>query len=448
MIIVNRDASGIDKCVQSEEYHLMEQVYAELMVVEEILWRTNTMGLFDKLLGKKNPEENNPSADLIKSNQPNPLSDQSSIEKAIAERGTGISLDKCLKVPFGDVAALGTAFSQIIPSLRTISMNGVGYLPVNMEAGSVLKMAKDGTNWGAYIASDGSSKFVKWVQAGPTSIQMPINPGMIMVAAMLANIEKKLDAIQDTQMKILSFLEQDKQAEQQGNLNVLTDILNGYKHNWSNDQYLRNHHIKVLDIKQASERNIIFYQEQIASAIKKLPTIHLDQVVNAAITDLGKMMSNYRMSVYLFSFSSFLEVMLLGNFQQEYLDQVASKVQKYNEHYQIQFSNCHAMLKKFSAESVETKVLEGIGNVSKVLGKLIASAPILAQGPVDEWLQNSGDMLLKGNDEKVAKTMAMFTAEEQIGSELFVDSIKNVGMISNKTTDILFDGDALYLAVA
>ena len=116
MIIVNRDAIGIDKCVQSEEYHLMEQVYAELMVVEEILWRTNTMGLFDKLLGKKNPEENNPSADLIKSNQPNSLSDQSSIEKAIAERGTGISLDKCLKVPFGDVAALGTAFSQIIPS--------------------------------------------------------------------------------------------------------------------------------------------------------------------------------------------------------------------------------------------------------------------------------------------------------------------------------------------
>ncbi|NLT47756.1 MAG: hypothetical protein GXX92_05020 [Clostridiales bacterium] len=405
------------------------------------------MGLFDKLLGRKNPEENSPSAGLIKANQETSLSDQSSIEKAIAERGTAIILDKCIKVPFADVTALGTAFSQMIPSLRTISMNGVGYLPFNMEAGSVLKMAKDGTNWGAYIARNGSSKFVKWVQAGPASVQMPINPGMIMVAVMLANIEKKLDAIQDTQLKILSFLEQDKQAEQQGNLNVLTDILNGYKHNWSNDQYLRNHHMKVLDIKQASEKNIIFYQEQIASAIKKLPTVHLDQVVNAAITDLGKMISNYRMSLYLFSFSSFLEVMLLGNFQQEYLEQVASKVQKYNEHYQIQFSKCHDMLKKFSAESVEKKVLEGIGNASKALGKLIASTPFLAQGPVDEWLQDSGDRLLKDNDEKISKAMAMFTAEEQIGSELFADSIKNVGMISNKTTDIMFDGDALYLEV-
>lgn len=406
------------------------------------------MGLFDKLLGRKNPNEDNLSPDLIKANQETSLYDQSSIEKAIAERGTGISLDKCMKVPFADVAALGTAFSQMIPSLRTISMNGVGYLPVNMEAGSVLKMAKDGTNWGAYIARNGSSKFVKWVQAGPTSVQMPINPGMIMVAVILANIEKKLDAIQDIQLKVLSFLEQDKQAEQQGNLNVLTDILNGYKYNWSNDQYLRNHHMKALDIKQASEKNIIFYQEQMASAIKKLPTIHFDQVAIGAITDLRKMFNYYRMSLYLFSFSSFLEVMLLGNFQQEYLDQVASNVQKYNEHYQIQFSKCHDMLKKFSAESVETKVLEGIGNASKALGKLIASAPVLAQGPVDEWLQDSGDKLLKGNDEKIAKTMAMFTAEEQIGSELFVDNIKNVSMISNKTTDILFDGHALYLAVA
>ena len=234
----------------------------------------------------------------------------------------------------------------------------------------------------------------------------------------------------------------------QNHLNVLTDILQGYKYNWDNDQYLQNHHMKVLDIKQTSEKNIIFYQEQIASAIKKLPAIHLDQAVKSAITDLGKQFSNYRMALYLFSFSSFLEVMLLGNFRKEYLDQVAAKVQQYGEHYQIQFSKCHDMMRQFSAGSVETKILEGIGNASKALGKLIASAPVLAKGPVDEWLQNSGEKLLVGNDEKVARTMAMFAVEEKIGSEVFVDSIRNVGVISNQTTDILFDNDTLYLATA
>ena len=53
-----------------------------------------------------------------------------------------------------------------------------------------------------------------------------------------------------------------------------------------------------------------------------------------------------------------------------------------------------------------------------------------------------------GNDEKVARTMAMFAVEEKIGSEVFIDSIRNVGVISNQTTDILFDNDTLYLATA
>ena len=405
------------------------------------------MGLLDVLLGKKNPDVNNSSIELSKTNQETGLRDQSSIEKAIAERRAGISLDQCLKISMGDISTLGTTFSQLVPALRTITTTGVGYIPVNMADTDVLKTAGKGLYYGSHVTADKSSVMTKWAKAGTTSTIMPINPAMIMMAAMLANIEKKLDTIQDTQMKILSFLEQDKQAEQQANLNVLTEILQGYKHNWDNAQYLQNHHMKVLDIKQSSEKNIIFYQEQIASAIKKLPAIYLDQVVKGAISDLGKLFSNYRMALYLFSFSSFLEVMLLGNFRQEYLDQVAEKVQAYGGHYQVQFSKCHDMMKKFSADSVETKVLSGIGNAGKALGKFIGSVPVLAQGLVDEWLQDSGEKLLQSNEEKITRTVTMFAAEEKIGSEIFIDSIRNVEIISNQTKDILFDGDALYLAV-
>ena len=156
-------------------------------------------------------------------------------------------------------------------------------------------------------------------------------------------------------------------------MNVLMDILEGYKHNWDNAQYIQNHHMKVLDIKQSAEKNIIFYQEQIAAAIKKMPAIHLDQAVNTAITDLEKHFSQYRMGLYLFAFSSFLEVMLLGNFRQAYLDQVSAKVQEYNQRYQSQYSECCEMIKSYSSESVETKVLAGIGNAGKALEN--SSAP-------------------------------------------------------------------------
>ena len=402
------------------------------------------MGLLDKLLGKSgdNKRENELSVQST-SREVAP----SIISRAIAEREC--SLSKAIRIPFTEAALTGGSLMQLAPTLKAlVAGNQIGngsLVRVVFPAGvkGNLAIDKAGMALGGILKDGGGLAQARLVAVDPATLA-----AQAAMAAIMMEINKKLDNIQETQQRILDFLEQEKQAEQQANLKVLTDILEGYKHNWDNAQYLQNHHMKVLDIKQTAEKNIIFYQEQIAAAIKKMPAIHLDQAVRTAITDLGKLFSQYRMALYLFAFASFLEVMLLGNFRQAYLDQIAAKVQEYNQHYQIQFSECSDMIKKYSTESVETKVLAGIGNAGKALGKFIGSVPFLAQGPVDEWLQDNGDALLKCNDEKAQKVAALFSAEEKIGSEVFVDSIRNVAVISNQTTDVLFDGEALYLAVA
>ena len=402
------------------------------------------MGLFDKLRNRNGDPKTSGALTQRLTNQ---SSTPSIISRAIAERECNLS--KAVKIPFTEAALTGSSLMQLAPTLKTlVAGNKIGngsLVRVVYPAGvkGNLAIDKAGLALGGILKDGGGLAQARLIAIDPATLA-----AQAAMAAILMEINKKLDNIQETQQRILDFLEQDKKAEQQGNLNVLADILDGYRHNWGNKQYLQNQHMKVLDIKQASEKNIIFYQEQIATAIKKLPAIHLDQAVKAAIIDLGKQFSNYRMAAYLFSFASFLEVMLLGNFRQEYLDQVAQKVQEYNDRYQNQFAECRDMIKKFSAESVETKVVSGIGNASKALGKLIASTPVLKKGPIDEWLQDSGDKLIKGNDEKAKHAAAVFSTNETIGSEIFIDSIRNVSIISNQTTDILFDGEALYLAKA
>ena len=414
------------------------------------------MGLFDRFT-KKNRNSSN-EASLVETGDKQAIVDPNSIEKAISQRAQGINLDNCTRIPFGAVAALGTGFAQMIPSLRavaqTVTVDGMGYIPINNYGGEMLKAFSKKTPeiFAGAFKRNGQSVMAQFVKAGPqtvtTSMTMPINPTMLIMAAMLVNIEKKLDKIQDTQESILSFLEQDKQAEMQADLNVLTDVLEGYKHNWDNEQYKTNHHIKILDIKQTAEKNIVFYQTQIATAIKKLPAIHVEQAVSSGVKKLTDLFRNYRMALYLFGFSSFLEVMLLENFREDYLNQVADKVQQYNEHYQNQFSKCRDMIKLYSSASVEKQVLGGIGNVSKTLGKLIASSPVLSKGPVDEWLQDSGEKLLKGKEAGAERTAATFDVEANIGNEMFISSIRSVETICNHTTDVLFDGDAIYLAAA
>lgn len=410
------------------------------------------MGLLNKLRGKgqEHPEEKT----MIAENDSALPKDASDIEKAISERAA--HLNDLPKIPLGEITALGGAFAQLSPALRTVTqtvtVDGLGYIPEGLPKGATLKQysSKNPNSYiSAYIDSSGKSKMVKLKKASPqtvtTTSQMPIDPMMIAMAAMMVQINQKLDAIQKTQQSILSFLQEDKQAKLQGDLKMLDDILDKYKFNWENEQYRSNYHMKVLDIKQSAEQNIIFYQKQIADKVKGLPAVFLDQALRDTMGKIADDFHDYSMALYLFSYSSYLEIMLLGNFNSEYLNAVAQRIQDYQAYYQDQFSKCRDHIVRISGDSVHMKVQDALGQTGKFLGNLIASSPLLSKGQVDEWLKDSGEQLLKNKDEKMARIAASFEQKQDTGSELFVDSIRYVKTVCNETRAVAFDQDNLYL---
>ncbi len=98
-----------------------------------------------------------------------------------------------------------------------------------------------------------------------------------------------------------------------------------------------------------------------------------------------------------------------------------------------------------SGDSVQMKVQDAVGQAGKFLGNLIGSSPLLSKGPVDGWLRDGGEHLLKDKEERIARLVAEFEKKQDTGSEFFVDSIRNVGTVCNETQAIMFDKDYLYL---
>ncbi len=78
-------------------------------------------------------------------------------------------------------------------------------------------------------------------------------PETITMAATLAHIELKLDAIQELQQEMMGFLQDKERAKIRGNINTLVDVINNYKYNWDNETYKVNKHILVQDIRRESE---------------------------------------------------------------------------------------------------------------------------------------------------------------------------------------------------
>ena len=379
-------------------------------------------------------------------------------EAILAEVQIDIASVNTVKLPIEQLGLLGAGIASILPSLRTIQQSittndGSLFRWVNREnaAGTLKLNKKDNLLGGTFIDKNGKSIYAKFEAAGPQttagSTVMPIDPLTLMMAAALMSIEHKLDAIIKTQEEIISFLEKDKEAEIEGDLKTLTGIIKDYKFNWDNEGYKSSHHKLAIDIKRTAEKNIIFYQKQIADAIKDNSIIHLQNSVDGKQSKLQKLFKYYRLSLYIYSFASYIEVMLLGNFRSEYILQIKSQVEEYTEAYKKAHSDCYEVLKKLTSGSIDKHVLKGVGVAVEAVGSFIGSIPVIKDGQVDEWLIDKGSGIKKESENVGERALAEFKETEEPGSSLFIENLKLVDELYNKTSDIYIDKENVYLAI-
>jgi len=401
------------------------------------------MGFLSKMLGRGNDEEKK---DLSVQSENTAVSKPTEIEKALANRST-FDLSNYKKVPLAEVTGMGGVFAQAVPMIKTAVAGGTltdgGLARVVFPegvTGNLAQLNSTGEYIGGIMKTGGGfaqSRLVP-VNLDPTAVTT------MSMAVMLAQINKKLDEIKETSTQILSFLQEKEKADTQASVNMLDDIMHRYPYNWNNENFRNNYHLKALDIKQSADAKVILYQKQIAEKISALPKIYLEKIARGSLEQLQQGFNDYRMALYLFSYASYLEVMLDGRFIEQDIKLVADKVHSYQEQYQEQFEKCRDYVQKFSGGAVERVAIGAIASAGKGLGNLIAANPRLNKGQVDEWLQDNGEKLQQWNEKGIAKLAETFKEEGETGAVIFEDSIRDVRKISNHLTGLVFDEENMY----
>jgi len=270
---------------------------------------------------------------------------------------------------------------------------------------------------------------------------------MAFVAVALANINMKLDSILEVQEEMLDFIVQKEKSELKRDLIFLTDVLNNYKYNWNNEKYKNGNHLKVLDIKQSSERKIDFYREMIIKSTSKKSLIRTDQDNKKQIDKIQDDFGNYQLAIYLYSFSSFLEVMLLENFDSKFLYGVTDKIENYSIKYRELYTKCYTQLEINSQNSVESFLLKGLANVNKATGQAISKIPVINKYQADETLIELGDKIKNFDKERSEKSLQKILDKQGSNVRPFIDNIKTVSKLYNEPLVLVFDQENIYLTM-
>lgn len=353
-----------------------------------------------------------------------------------------LAMNTATKIPLANLSALGVAFQPLTSAIQTAvsGAGGSGIYFVN-TMGKQMFTTSGGTEFIGSLKS--ATGMVGGGQARMTALVC--DPTMLFMAAALMNIEKKLEAIQETQEEILEFLEEKERAVLQGNLNVLGDVMTNFKYNWDNQTYKSNKHILVQQIKKETEASIILYRDQIAKKLKKRSFIHSDQAVKGTLKKLQAQFKDYQLALYLYSYSTFLEVMLLGNFSEGYLDSVEQRISEYSLQYRALYTECYNLMEDYSKSSIQAGVLSGLAVASKFMGETIAKVPVISNSQLDENLIEAGSRLDKHGSKRATIALEGLAQTRMSVTLPFVENIRAVNDLYNKPVTYLFDSENVYV---
>lgn len=377
-------------------------------------------------------------------------------ENMLSQARENIDNNTTTTIPIAELATLGAGISSLIPSLHEItqstSMNPQGfglYKVANASVGDTLKVAKNGNFWGSLKTPDGKSKFVQLKEVNGLSSTsttiMPIDPATIMMTASLFAIEKRLSQISEIQKHILEFLEREKKAEIEADIKTLISIINKYKLNWTNEHFMTSSYKMILDIQRTARKNMIAYQKEIEQIISLNKLVSLQSQVNTKLNKLQDKFNYYRLSLYTYSLASLLEIMLGGNFREEYIAEIRNELASMSITYRTEFNKASIYIEKLSSVSVETNILKGVGSAARSVGDLISTIPIVKDGPIDEFLQDEGKSIKENAKKMKFKGVNDFASISNPGIAEITQQMDDMINIYNHTSQIYFDNKKIYL---
>lgn len=365
-----------------------------------------------------------------------------------------------IKLPLERVPQLGIALASLPSTFRTVT-NTVS-VPMLLQPTdkfgnpldpSILQSFKDGSGlMGSYRdAANGFGQARFHVVEGDiaTSVtQVPYDPTSLFMATAIAQINQKLDSIQESVDELFEYMRQRDKANMRGNLKTLVDILNGYGLNYDKAVYMANAHMKVLDIKQASGQDMELFRSQAQADLKKKGFIEVRDDVKRRLDKVLDYLKDYQLATYIHAFSLFLEPMLTQNFKPAKLADAASKIEADSLAYRELYTECYDALEASTADTIDVALLGGIASAGKMLGRAIAATPIGELTPIDEALEGAGEDIGRFNDEQSEKLIEKLHQAKTPDVAPFRQSVMEIDILYNRPTQIAVDAENVYILPA
>lgn len=360
---------------------------------------------------------------------------------------TELSAQAYGKLPLSQLAALGVGLEPVVSAVQQITSHGravSGYYKVTIPKGTHLANFRAESGFLGTALEDATNCIDAQARLNP----LLCNPTLLFAAAALMSMDRKLDALQETQQEMMDFLLQKETSKQKGDLDFLSDVLENYRFNWDNDKFKTANHSQVLAIRREAGQQVDFFREQVKKNFLKGGFLFAARDAQKQLNELTRAFQSYQLALYLYGYAYFLEILLQESFDSAYLNAAAAKLEQMSLAYRELYTAAYECIEKRAQSSPEAYMLRGVSSASKVLGETIAKLPVISRSQVDESLIEAGQKIGDYEKKRTAETMRKFVEHQSSCVHPFIDQIQSMNRIYHGELTMIFNDETLYLGTA
>lgn len=350
----------------------------------------------------------------------------------------GLEASSLPSFPVDHLASLGGVANPLIELITKISSAGGSGLYYVNTAGKTM-FQSGGGYIGSLMTSSGAV-------GGGQAIMTPIafNPATLATACTIMAIEHKINQITEAQKDITNFLLYKEQAKIKANINTLLEVLNDYKYNSDNEKYKNNKHILVQSIKNESEQSILLLESLIEDKTNKKAGLHFNGKAKDYIKVSVDRLNDLQLGVYQYAFSSFLEIMLLENFDEKYINSVLKSIDSHKEKYVSLSGKVKDRARELSETSVQSGIAKGGSTLMSGAGSLLEKT-FLKKTNLGKKMIEKGKQIEDNVDTKIDKSVEIISDRNGKLTEPFERTLEYIKLIQSNDYCIAFDKANVYL---
>jgi len=366
-----------------------------------------------------------------------------------------INRTDAIKLPLAQISSLGVGLATIPDCFRTVTQTiethgGEILYRAIVPDGAALVQDKQGLfSSAAKMITNKAAKWTKYEAVNPATqtitTTVPFDPTTLTIAMALSQINQKLDGIQDTLNELFDYLRLKDKANIRASLETLSAILNDYKFNWNNDSFKAEKRNLIQSINRDALQHVIELRAQLSKKVKTKGLVELRGQASKSAEEVLELLKEYQLAVYLYSFSLFMDVMLLENYEAEYLQAKAADIEQKALEYRDFYTSCYEAIEGRAQGSLDTVLLSGVSAFTKGLGKAIANTRLGDVTQIDEALAGASQSIGGFNEEQSSRVAQHLAEAKDPHIAPFARSIEAVNRVYNEPSQILTDGKNVYL---